>query len=301
MKGLVGASLILLFTQASSLAAETYEGIWAKSNQECLDEEGPNSRTLIDLANRIDGKPSPLFDQYENHCRINQNITVPDGAVLIATCFEFWENFTKGTEGSRENIALSIIDKNTIRINGYRYQRCTVKATGGKKITDQKNSGSVSDTLLPNAELALISTVENARDAYAAGANDMAKGSARPARAKGLCSLMKSPVAKDWIGELATLSSNSDGWGVLAVKINSNIVLKTWNNAVSDAADKTLIDPNSPVFKKAAVLRTGQRVKFSGQFIRDQTDCFREGSLTLKGSLTQPEYIFRFSDIELLD
>jgi len=29
-----------------------------------------------------------------------------------------------------------------------------------------------------------------------------------------------------------------------------------------------------------------QRVKFTGQFVHDDTDCFREGALSLKGSLT---------------
>jgi hypothetical protein len=38
-------------------------------------------------------------------------------------------------------------------------------------------------------------------------------------------------------------------------------------------------------------------VSFSGQFFSDTTDCVKESSLTLKGSLTQPEFIFRFSAI----
>jgi len=29
-----------------------------------------------------------------------------------------------------------------------------------------------------------------------------------------------------------------------------------------------------------------QRVKFTGQFVHDDTDCFRESALSLKGSLT---------------
>jgi TPR repeat protein len=151
--------------------------------------------------------------------------------------------------------------------------------------------------VMPESEKLLIAAVQKARAAYAAGANEMAQGAARPARAKAVCGGIKNLQVNDWIGEVQTLSSNSDGLGVLSIQIAEGIVIKTWNNAISDTSAKTLLDPESPVFKKAVLLKKGQRVKFAGQFIRDETDCFREGSLTLKGSIAKPEYIFRFSDV----
>lgn len=53
-----------------SRRTEAFEGLWAQTKEECLDEESPNSRTLIDLNNLEDGKRAPLFDRYEYHCRI---------------------------------------------------------------------------------------------------------------------------------------------------------------------------------------------------------------------------------------
>src|ERR1700674_2992888 len=47
-------------TTAAVGAAETFEDLWAQTKEECLDEEGPNSRTLIDLSNVVRGKPAPL-------------------------------------------------------------------------------------------------------------------------------------------------------------------------------------------------------------------------------------------------
>jgi hypothetical protein len=44
-------------------------------------------------------------------------------------------------------------------------------------------------------------------------------------------------------------------------------------------------------------LQNGQTVRFSGQFFRDDTDCIRETSLTMSGSMREPEFLFRFSDI----
>jgi len=176
--------------------------------------------------------------------------------------------------------------------------RCeTPKQVAAAKDANPNNTPSP----MPEAEKAFIAAVEKARAAYAAGANEMAQGAARPARAKEICAALKNPQVTGWIGEVETLSSNSDGLGVLAIRVTKDLLIKTWNNAVSDASHKTLIDPESSVFKKAVVLKKGQKIKFAGQFILDGTDCFREGSLTLKGSLTQPEFIFRFSDLVAME
>jgi hypothetical protein len=141
IRGVVGALCILAFdAQVSSYAAEPFEGVWAKTQKECLDEEGPNSRTLIDLGNRIDGKASPLFDQYENHCRIERNAAAPDGAAtLTVTCFEFWEDFSKGADGKKASIRLSPGPKSTLKINGASYQRCEKKSA--RRIHSTANDG----------------------------------------------------------------------------------------------------------------------------------------------------------------
>jgi hypothetical protein len=286
-------------------ALESFEGIWAKTQAECLDEEGPNSRTLIDLEDIIDGKPVPMFDQYENHCRIERKSVVGDATNLAVTCFEFWEYFTKGIEGQKATIKLSPVQKGGLKIDGTPYQRCAAKGTPDQPGTAQSPArqepkqieANAPPPTLPESERLLIAAAEKARAAYAAGANEMAQGAARPARAKDICAAIKNPQVSGWVGEVETLSSNSDGLGVLAIRIAKDVLIKTWNNSISDSSAKTLIDPESAVFKKAVVLRKGQRVKFAGQFIRDDTDCFREGSLSLKGSLTQPEFIFRFSDL----
>jgi uncharacterized protein len=147
----------------------------------------------------------------------------------------------------------------------------------------------------------LVAAVEKAREAYAAGANDMAKGAARPRRARDICAAMPSAAVDKWSGIVETLTSNGDGLGVLSIKVDDHVALKTWNNSFSDIRDHTLIDPNSSVFRKASALKVGQKVVFSGTFIPDTTDCFREGSMTLAGSVDRPEFIFRFSDISPAD
>ena len=221
----------------------------------------------------------------------------------MATCFEFWEYFTKGVEGQKTTIKLSPWQRSALKIDGKTYQRCEEKRAQepNAQCEPKQVEASIPPAVLPEPERLLIAAVEKACGAYIAGATEMAQEAARPARAKAICAAIKTPQVSGWVGEVETLSSNSDGLGVLAIRIAKGVLVKTWNNAISDTSNKTLIDPESAVFKKAVILKKGQLVKFAGQFIRDDTDCFREGSLSLKGSLTQPEYIFRFADIVAIE
>lgn len=153
---------------------------------------------------------------------------------------------------------------------------------------------------MPGGERAFLVAVAKGRDAFNAGRNEMARGSARPLRARAICDAVSPGRVDDWIGKVASLSTNGDGKGVLAIEIGSKILVKTWNNAVSDISDQTLLDPDSPIYKQALSLTRGQRVQFSGDLFANSTDCVRESSMTLQGSLTEPEFIFRFSDLRPL-
>jgi hypothetical protein len=41
----------------------------------------------------------------------------------------------------------------------------------------------------------------------------------------------------------------------------------------------------------------GKHVIFSGSFLSNETDCMREESLTQEGSMSEPAFAFRFSDV----
>lgn len=108
----------LVFTSVSAYAAEPFEGVWAETAEECLDKEGPNSRTLIDLANEIKGKASPLFDQYEHHCKVLKVTHEKDSVKLQLRCFEFWEDFTKKINGSDEEVVISSDPSPSVKFGG---------------------------------------------------------------------------------------------------------------------------------------------------------------------------------------
>ena len=105
-------------------AKKQYEGIWAQTTAECLDKESPNTRTLIDLSNKVKGKSLPIFDGYESHCKIIKSSGNDKNAKLKLKCFEFWENLEKNIDGSNANVTLTLESEQTLKIDGVKYERC---------------------------------------------------------------------------------------------------------------------------------------------------------------------------------
>jgi hypothetical protein len=85
------------------------------------------------------------------------------------------------------------------------------------------------------------------------------------------------------------------------VSVAKGINLTTWNNDLSDIGDNTLIPPGTEVFRVASSLKNGQRVVFSGSFIPKTEGCIDESSITLRGKIEDPDFIFRFSRVALYD
>jgi len=152
---------------------------------------------------------------------------------------------------------------------------------------------------MPDLQQRFLSLVDDFADKYKSAPNDMAKGALRAQRAKEICALLKKPFkVQGWRGTVAKLSSNNEGKGVLVVDLNKISAAQTWNNALSDLSHKTLITPGTQLHDAAMQLSRKQEVIFSGQFLPSDKDCIREGSLTQAGSMTDPDWIFRFSEIE---
>lgn len=146
-------------------------------------------------------------------------------------------------------------------------------------------------------EKALIDIVDQAREKYQEAENDMARGGVRAWRKDAICQALPTFRVENWKGKIYNLSSNSDGKGVVTITIGPDIYVETYNNALSDIANHTLIDPESEVFKELSSMKEGDEVIFSGTFIPSNVDCIEEMSLTQEGSIAEPEFLFRFSSI----
>jgi hypothetical protein len=151
---------------------------------------------------------------------------------------------------------------------------------------------------VPADEAEFIKILALARGNYENAKTDFAKGATRPQRAKAICAASKSTQAKSWKGKVVRLTTNGDGKGVFAVEIAPSVTLKTFSVQLADIGSNTLIEPNSKLFGALGELSIGDQVKFSGSFIASATDCFQETSLTMNGSLTSPEFVMRFVDVQ---
>lgn len=105
---------------AAAAPRSDFEGVWARTQAECDDEEGPNSRTMIDMSNKV----GPLYDGYEHHCRILDVSVAGAARTLSLSCHEFWEEFTKKTSPTRETAKLEVRSAQSMRIDGKPYVRC---------------------------------------------------------------------------------------------------------------------------------------------------------------------------------
>jgi len=152
-----------------------------------------------------------------------------------------------------------------------------------------------------DAEAQILSIVSTFAQRYRDASNDMARGAERPARARELCRVATSLRAENWTGTVTTLSSSSGGQGVLAVSLDGQTTLKTFNNTFSDQQFGTLIAPGTDLWQHVVSLRTRQRIVFSGTFFQSREDCLVETSLTVSGAMTDPDFIFRFTDVRPAD
>ena len=136
---------------------------------------------------------------------------------------------------------------------------------------------------------------------FATRETEFQKGATRPERAKKICEIIKYGSVKNWFGVVDQLSTNSEGKGILVVKIAKDVYVQTWNNAFSDLVGRTMIDPDEALYKTLLHMKVGQDIRFAGRFLQSEIDCVQEISFTLSGSMTKPQFIMQFSDIRPVD
>ena len=122
----------------------------------------------------------------------------------------------------------------------------------------------------------------------------MKRGAELAKRNKRLCTIVKDGgKVKGWTGKISSLDANSDGLGVVEIEIAEDVHVSTWNNALSDYADHTLIQPGR-LLDRFLKMKEGQLVTFDGRFVSSES-CVNDSRLTLSGKLEDPDFVFRFS------
>jgi hypothetical protein len=148
------------------------------------------------------------------------------------------------------------------------------------------------------AEAVLIDTVVQFETLYESAPNDMIKGGLRPERGQALCILMPALQVRNWRGTVYSLSSNSDGDGVVEIDLDQGIHVETINNNFNDSKYHTLIPHGTRLFADVSALNIGQAIEFSGTLFHDDRDCFKENSPTVNEAMTEPEFLIRLTSVK---
>jgi hypothetical protein len=151
----------------------------------------------------------------------------------------------------------------------------------------------------PKDQAAFTKAVSTARTEFDA-AEDIERESIQPERAAAICKALPKPVVKDWVGKLQAIEADSGKRLTVTIALPDGTLVKTWNNAMSDMEDQTLVAAGSPVADSFGKLKVGDSVRFSGTFFSDEPDCYRSSRLSLNQSMMEPSFLFRFTAVEKL-
>lgn len=131
-------------------------------------------------------------------------------------------------------------------------------------------------------------------DLYSSATNELRKSALVTARRDAYRAAVPNAEANQWIGQIKAMGTTRDGQAWVEITLDSTTSVKTWNNGLSDASDRTLIPQSSPVYGSLAELSRGDWVVFDAQLRR-------EASLTEAGGMTKPEFLARFRAITKLE
>ena len=151
---------------------------------------------------------------------------------------------------------------------------------------------------MPDSEARFIKHVTAASDDYDEAATDLQQSQVVKKRNRAICSDLPDGNFVDWVGEVKDVGANGEGKAYVAVDIDDNIHVQTWNNAFSDLSDNTLIPEGSPFFDTLTQLVPGDKVTISGSFVGESGSCVKTSNMTEVFGVADPQFIARFSRVE---
>jgi hypothetical protein len=177
-------------------------------------------------------------------------------------------------------------------------------STAGNSSPDQSNVPVV-DTSIPASQKTFITMVDSFKEPYDNADTEIKKTNVRFGRKDALSNFFSQAGSLQfdgWAGQVQKITTESDGSAYISIKLEgTNIEIKTWNNSLSDIMSHTMIQRNDPLYQSLMNLKEGDQVLVSGTFVasdnNDHPDYIVEQSLTEEGSMKEPEFLVKFSQI----
>lgn len=146
----------------------------------------------------------------------------------------------------------------------------------------------------------LIQIVDTYSQKFPEAENDLQRWTIRNERKAEIRKILQGADVINWAGTIKSLGTTRDGRAYLSVSISPRITIGTWNNQLSDLFEDTLITMDSPLYQKLLNYSVGDKIVFSGSFFSADEDYIREKSLTIRGSMNTPNFLFKFTSIDLM-
>jgi len=153
------------------------------------------------------------------------------------------------------------------------------------------------DPVVPDRQKSFVALTADFERRFNSSANELQQNALRDERRTALLAVLPELSVTGWIGKITKLETNSEGRALVSVRVSPNTSLTTWNNALSDLGSNTLIEKDSQLYGVLMNLKIGDEVKLSGRLFPSETDGFHETSVTIRGSMTDPEYLFDFHSV----
>lgn len=163
--------------------------------------------------------------------------------------------------------------------------------------TENPQSASRAPVLVPSDQQRFVQIIQKYINAFPDAKNELQQAVMRQHRKNDIAEAFDSRYVSAWIGTINRLETTADGRAILAINITPEIAVKTWNNTFSDFNTNTLISKESSLYQQLINLTHGQLVEFSGYFINSQQDYIRELSMTNKGAIMAPGFLFKFQSV----
>jgi hypothetical protein len=167
----------------------------------------------------------------------------------------------------------------------------------GPRVLISPTKQNLVDPQMPEDQLRFVRAVSEYASGFVGVRNELQQSTMRDQRKIVVSNVLGGYSVKSWVGTINQLETNSEGKAILSVRVSPDIEIKTSNNALSDIASNTLIEKGTPVHSSLFSLSKGQQVMFSGNFFSSDDDFIEETSMTIDGSMRNPEFLFKFRSV----
>lgn len=148
----------------------------------------------------------------------------------------------------------------------------------------------------PESQKQFLAQIETAKTNYKAASTELQRSEAVRNRNAQLCNTVGSKFT-DWVGTVKDIGANREGKAHVSIEIAPTVKVSTWNNAVSDYDDQTLINPGSELFDRLVKMEKGAKVTLTGNFKPSDGSCVKTSNLTETFGVLDPDFIVSFTDV----